>query len=76
MSKFLFDMTGEIDSFVGLIFSSDNLKEATIALHVNPEKYVIFLGTDEVCACRYKTVLLFMFSFSLYWDLLHWVFIL
>lgn len=48
MSKFLCDMIGEVDSFVGLIYSSDNLKDATVALHVNEDKYVVFAGTDEV----------------------------
>lgn len=57
MSKFLFDMIGEIDSFVGIIFSSDNLKDASTALYVNPEKYVVFVGTDEVCVYYYKIML-------------------
>lgn len=48
MSKFLFDMIGEVDSFVGIIYSSNNLKEASAAFHVNEEKFVVFVGTDEV----------------------------
>lgn len=41
-------MIGEVDSFVGVIYSSDNLKDASAALHVNPDKFVVFMGTDEV----------------------------
>lgn len=59
MSKFVFDMIGEIDSFVGIIFSSDNLKEASTALRVNPEKMVVFVGTDEVCVLYRKIEFLF-----------------
>lgn len=48
MSKFLSDILGEIDSFVGIIYSDDNLKDATLAAQVNENRYTIFIGTDEV----------------------------
>lgn len=41
-------MLGEIDSFVGIIYSSNNLKEAASALAVNEDKYTVLVGTDEV----------------------------
>lgn len=48
MSSFLLDITGEIDSFVGLIYSTNDLQESLSALTLNPEKFVVFMGTDEV----------------------------
>jgi len=48
MTKFLSDILGEIDSFVGIIFSDNNLKEATSALQVNEDKFIVFMGTDEI----------------------------
>lgn len=48
MVQFLNDMLGEIDSFVGIIYSSNDLKEAAAALAVNEDKYTVFVGTDEV----------------------------
>lgn len=48
MTSFLLDITGEIDSFVGLIYSTNDLQESLSALTLNPEKYIVFMGTDEV----------------------------
>lgn len=48
MTQFLNDMIGEIDSFVGIIYSSNDFKEAAAALAVNEDKYTVFMGADEV----------------------------
>ncbi|CAH1169810.1 unnamed protein product [Phaedon cochleariae] len=48
MSAFLLDITGEIESFVGVIYSTNDLQDGLTALTLNPEKYVVFMGTDEV----------------------------
>ncbi|KAJ8926546.1 hypothetical protein NQ314_021085 [Rhamnusium bicolor] len=48
MTSFLLDITGEIDSFVGVIYSTNDLQESLSALTLNPEKFVVFMGTDEV----------------------------
>ncbi|KAJ8979646.1 hypothetical protein NQ317_001353 [Molorchus minor] len=48
MTSFLLDITGEIDTFVGIIYSSNDLQESLSALTLNPEKYVVFMGTDDV----------------------------
>ncbi|KAJ8924059.1 hypothetical protein NQ315_006836 [Exocentrus adspersus] len=48
MTSFLLDITGEIDSFVGVIYSTNDLQESLSALTLNPEKFIVFMGTDEV----------------------------
>ncbi|KAG5887695.1 hypothetical protein JTB14_002016 [Gonioctena quinquepunctata] len=48
MTSFLLDITGEIESFVGVIYSTNDLQDGLTALTLNPEKYVVFMGTDEV----------------------------
>lgn len=48
MSSFLLDITGEIDSFIGVIYSTNDLQEGLTALTFNPDKYIVFMGTDDV----------------------------
>ncbi|KAJ8943004.1 hypothetical protein NQ318_008322 [Aromia moschata] len=48
ITSFLLDITGEIESFVGVIYTTNDLQESLSALTLNPEKYVVFMGTDEV----------------------------
>nr|CAH7724292.1 unnamed protein product [Callosobruchus chinensis] len=48
MTSFLLDITGEIETFVGVIYSTNDLQEGLTALTLNPDKYVCFMGTDEV----------------------------
>lgn len=45
----LLDITGEVDSFVGVIYSTDDLSESLSAMTLNPEKFSVFMGTDDVC---------------------------
>ncbi|ENN72860.1 N-acetylneuraminate lyase [Dendroctonus ponderosae] len=47
MKKFLLDITGEVDTFVGLIYSTGDLQETVSVMELNPEKFVVFMGTDE-----------------------------
>ncbi|KAF5272442.1 hypothetical protein FQA39_LY07910 [Lamprigera yunnana] len=55
MTKFLSDILGEIDSFVGIIFNDNNLKDATSALLVNQDKFTVFLGVDEIILGAYAS---------------------
>ncbi|XP_050293552.1 N-acetylneuraminate lyase-like isoform X2 [Anthonomus grandis grandis] len=47
MKKFLLDITGEVDTFVGLIYTTGDLQETVSVMELNPEKFVVFMGTDE-----------------------------
>ncbi|XP_060526604.1 N-acetylneuraminate lyase isoform X2 [Cylas formicarius] len=47
MKKFLLDITGEVDTFVGLIYSTGDLQDTVSVMELNPEKFVVFMGTDE-----------------------------
>lgn len=48
MSRFLNDILGEIDSFVGIIYNDNNLNDGVSALQVNEDKFIVFMGSDEV----------------------------
>ncbi|CAG9857872.1 unnamed protein product [Phyllotreta striolata] len=48
MTAFLLDITGEVEQFVGVIYTTNDLQDGLTALTLNPEKYVVFMGTDEV----------------------------
>lgn len=48
MTQFMLDITGEIDNFVGLIYTTNDLQAGLSALRINEEKFTVFLGTDEV----------------------------
>lgn len=48
MKRFLLDITGEVDTFVGLIYSTGDLQETVSVMELNPEKFIVFMGTDEV----------------------------
>ncbi|XP_044744511.1 N-acetylneuraminate lyase [Coccinella septempunctata] len=48
MTNFLLDITGEVDSFVGLIHSTNDLQSALSSFHVNEKQFTVFMGTDEV----------------------------
>ncbi|XP_025833738.1 N-acetylneuraminate lyase-like [Agrilus planipennis] len=48
MTKLLNDIIGEIDTFVGIIFSDNNLSEAVSALQVNENKFTVIIGSDEI----------------------------
>lgn len=60
-------MIGEIDSFVGIIYSSNDFKEAASALAVNEDKYTVFMGTDEVShlSITYKDISILALQFIL-----------
>ncbi|KAL1501007.1 hypothetical protein ABEB36_006413 [Hypothenemus hampei] len=47
MKKFLLDITGEVDTFVGLIYTTGDLQETVSVMELNPEKFIVFMGTDE-----------------------------
>ncbi|CAG9764279.1 unnamed protein product [Ceutorhynchus assimilis] len=47
MKRFLLDITGEVDTFVGLICTTGDLQETVSVMELNPEKFVVFMGTDE-----------------------------
>lgn len=48
MKRFLLDITGEVDTFVGLIYTTGDLQETVSVMELNPEKFIVFMGTDEV----------------------------
>ncbi|XP_015119736.1 N-acetylneuraminate lyase isoform X2 [Diachasma alloeum] len=48
MAKFLGSIGNRIPSFVGIKFTSTNLAEGTQALHADGEKFVVFLGSDQI----------------------------
>ncbi|CAG9839927.1 unnamed protein product [Diabrotica balteata] len=48
MTAFLLDITGEVEQFVGVIYTTNDLQDGLTALTLNPDKYVVFMGTDEV----------------------------
>lgn len=48
MTQFLLDITGEVDAFVGLIHTTNDLQSALSSLHVNEQQFTVFMGTDEV----------------------------
>ncbi|RZC32597.1 N-acetylneuraminate lyase A, partial [Asbolus verrucosus] len=45
--SFLLDIIGEVDSFVGLIYSTNDIQQSTAAMTINREKFTVFMGTDE-----------------------------
>lgn len=47
MRKFLLDITGEVDTFVGLIYTTGDLQDTVSVMELNPEKFIVFMGTDE-----------------------------
>lgn len=67
MAKFLSDILGEIDSFVGIIYNDNNLKNATLALLVNPNKFTVFIGADEIilgaCASGFSSIMVTSLNF-------------
>ncbi|KAK4885266.1 hypothetical protein RN001_001537 [Aquatica leii] len=67
MAKFLSDILGEIDSFVGIIFNDNNLKDATSALLVNQDKFTVFIGADEIilgaCASGFASIMVTSLNF-------------
>ena len=48
IGAFLLDIIGEVDSFVGVIYSTNDIQQSMAAAAVNREKFTIFMGTDEV----------------------------
>ncbi|XP_056636425.1 N-acetylneuraminate lyase-like [Diorhabda sublineata] len=48
MTAFLLDITGEVEQFVGVIYTTNDLQDGLTALTLNPDKFVVFMGTDEV----------------------------
>ncbi|XP_015590365.1 N-acetylneuraminate lyase [Cephus cinctus] len=50
MGQFLESLGDKIPSFVGIKFTSTNLEEGTQAVHADNNKYVIFLGSDQIFA--------------------------
>ncbi|KAF5308157.1 hypothetical protein FQR65_LT06337 [Abscondita terminalis] len=67
MAKFLSDILGEIDSFVGIIFNDNNLKNATSALLVNQDKFTVFVGAEEIilgaCASGFTSIMVTTLNF-------------
>ncbi|KAJ3647618.1 hypothetical protein Zmor_019485 [Zophobas morio] len=47
IGAFLLDIIGEVDSFVGVIYSTNDIQQSMAAAAVNREKFTIFMGTDE-----------------------------
>ncbi|XP_044265322.1 N-acetylneuraminate lyase-like [Tribolium madens] len=47
ITSFLLDITGEVDSFVGVIYSTNDIQQSTAAMAINREKFTVFMGTDE-----------------------------
>lgn len=68
MAKFLSDILGEIDSFVGIIYNDNNLKNATLSLLVNPNKFTVFIGADEIilgaCASGFSSIMATSLNFA------------
>lgn len=48
MGQFLRDVDGKIPTFVGIKFTSEDLKEGLDAVSVQNKKYAVFLGADTV----------------------------
>lgn len=72
---FLLDITGEVDTFVGLIYSTNDIRESVTAMSINREKFTVFMGTDEVIDSYYRKddviICLGCFSCSCQWIQLH-----
>lgn len=56
MGQFLETIDDKIPSFVGIKFTSNDLEEGARALRANNEKYVVFLGNDQV-KCTIDTLM-------------------
>lgn len=67
ITSFLLDITGEVDTFVGVIYSTNDIQQSMAAMAVNREKFTIFMGTDEVG----DLIVFFFFTsftFRLFWE--------
>ncbi|KAJ3636821.1 hypothetical protein MTP99_000330 [Tenebrio molitor] len=47
ITSFLLDIIGEVDSFVGVIYTTNDIQQSTAAMAVNRDKFTVFMGTDE-----------------------------